>query len=137
MRPGCGDRQGDTTAAPRYVLAQYPLLQEWIEDTQGRHERRCLEVRDPLTGLWVCPSHMVFADDVARVGVCENGAQAARKLKRWRASLHEKMAEGGVGEGDAKLQHLVVLQPASVEEYAELRRQMSEANLQNAHQRGD
>ena len=119
-RPQCGDRQGDPPAAQRYIRGQDKLIRPWARRTVGASERWHLEVWDSWRECWVCPVHSLYADDMARIGLCDSAREASRKAKGWRETLAMYTEPHGVIQSDGKLQILADMLPDTVRERAEL-----------------
>ena len=129
LRAGCGDRQGDSPAAERYVLSMDKHLERWCAETANLAQGCWLGVRVPWGGNWVWPLHAQYGDDTARVGTAGSTRGLVATAVNWNESLKECTAPMGVAQNVGQLQLMFGLQPATMKEHQRLHDALAEVAL--------
>ncbi|CAE8657128.1 unnamed protein product [Polarella glacialis] len=84
LKNGCGDMQWDSVAPEKFTLIYEPLVHAWHSRTRSSVEKTgILTAIDPVCGELVDLSFAMFADDLARIGICDTVEHAIRRLNAW------------------------------------------------------
>jgi hypothetical protein len=82
-RIGSGTLQGDTLAPDEFMLPFSELVDGIISATRSELDHQTLDCYLPGTTEPIDISNVLFADDVARVGVCTCGLDAITRSNEW------------------------------------------------------
>ncbi|CAE8718606.1 unnamed protein product [Polarella glacialis] len=103
MKIGTGDLQGDRSAPEKFALLLEPRIQHWQHLTRNSEEKAgLLEANECLTGRVVGVSLCMFADDVARLGLCENVKHLVSTIDRWDKGLERELGNIGLAQNKDK-----------------------------------